>query len=143
LALRVDALQPLFAEAGLLAHSASSLLLAHLNGRSDWLSSEFQNFPTGRSGERCGDWSDHTGHRNDCRMGRLRRAGLALGNAIHFAQDQYSPSHQGQEWHGFGEEGVLGTAEHVLQDTFPGWQNLRDAYDRTSGIIQGSRGVRK
>ncbi|MDQ0612255.1 RHS repeat-associated protein [Variovorax sp. W1I1] len=63
----------------------------------------------------------------------------ALGNAIHSAQDQYSPSHQFQEWRGFGSEGIFGTLSHVFADTFPGWSNLTGAYDRTAGIIQGQR----
>jgi hypothetical protein len=64
---------------------------------------------------------------------------VAAGNGAHDIQDKYSPSHQGALWEGFGALGVMGTLEHVLEDTFPSVANIMGAYKETSTMLESVR----
>ncbi|MCZ2153588.1 MAG: hypothetical protein LC114_06750 [Bryobacterales bacterium] len=64
---------------------------------------------------------------------------IPAGNAAHAIQDKYSPSHQGAPWKGFTALGVMGTLEHVFEDTFPGIANLKGAYQETSTMLEAVR----
>lgn len=57
----------------------------------------------------------------------------------HAIQDKYSPSHQGTLWESFGKLGVMGTIEPILEDTFPGIANVKNAYQETSTMLEAVR----